>query len=88
MARRDIDTPRSQMPRTLYERLEILPDLNDNTDGMRRMVENFYDSRYDDMGGCLCTWPLFMIPSICVPNVMMSTFGGGPSFSQTHVSFP
>jgi hypothetical protein len=40
---RDIDAPRSQTPRTLYERLEILPDLNDDTDGMRRMVENFYD---------------------------------------------
>ena len=39
MARRDIDAPRLQTPRTLYERLEILPDLNDDTDGMRSMIE-------------------------------------------------
>jgi hypothetical protein len=49
MARHDIDTPHSQTPRTLYERLEILPDLNDDTDGMWRMVGKFYDSRCDDM---------------------------------------
>jgi hypothetical protein len=41
IARCDIDAARSQTPRTLYERLEILPDLNDDTDGMRRMAENF-----------------------------------------------